>query len=285
MASYTFTYTFRSVRALPQDKCLKSPIYECFQSRWRVFILASNSDLRVCHFRHCARGPIRAKYLLKIDGSIHIGEDTWDNNFHTIFFRPQQNIVKCECTIWQLDEINNQPGGIEYLIRTKYLNGQLTDFNVIAGTSIIPVHKLVLATQSSEFYAMMCSSMQARATHELIITDFAPVVVKCFIDRIYGVVGTVNDIGFRDKLDVLRMANKFKIECVQSQLLDELQHTMTVENCLDALIFAQAWSLESFKQVTLKFIKANMRKIIETEKETLVGLGPLIIDVLDFITP
>lgn len=132
MASLTFSHEFCDFK----DTGIIGPGYQCFQSTWRlgiVLMLPAKDIMATIYHEGCRT---RAKYLLKIDGSVHLGEHTWENDFQGVDFSTKKDKIRIECTLW-IDEILEYPFGMAAMFRSKYQESHLTDFNVIVGSSII----------------------------------------------------------------------------------------------------------------------------------------------------
>lgn len=116
--------------------------------------------------------------------------------------------------------------------------------------------------------------MQEVTTNELIMTDFAPEVVKCFFDLMYTVPEALHGVDFPNKLEVLRMADKYNADIVKTSIVQELRSILTVENCLSILDLADALSCQSLKQFCVAYVKANICAFEASDLESM-GLVPV----------
>lgn len=142
-------------------------------------------------------------------------------------------------------------------------SARFTDFVVIAGSKEFPVHKAVLAIQSSVLATMFERKTKDRQAIKLEILDISSEAVKAFIDFLYE----RKRPSFEDAIEVFKLAAKYEVVNLKSLCEAIMRDNLNESNAFDIFKVASG----QYKSDELKL--AAFRKIQET-------LGTQLKDVL-----
>lgn len=159
------------------------------------------------------------------------------------------------------------------LLRKSYVAQSGTDFTVIVEDTKFQVHKIMLAVHSTALRAMLESPMQESVSDELVLDDFHPAVVKCFLDVLYCVPKACSGVDINIVMEVMRMADKYGAVCVTQGIENEIALAVfDVDNCVDVLVAADRLSYVGLKAQVMSFIKFNLQKVIDKHKMTMMDI-------------
>jgi len=138
---------------------------------------------------------------------------------------------------------------------------KFTDFKVRCGQEEFPCHRGILASRSPTFAHIFAMNPGA---DQLEIKDFLPAKVKQMLQFIYSQTVT----GDAD-LELLKLANEFKIKGLIKLCGRNLARTLTPENALDLLDEAYKHpdgTLKNLRDSVLDFCSENYRELKKTDR-------------------
>lgn len=302
----TFTFSL-FVKEDLKYTCVESVPHSCFDSVWRL-IYSPNDEKRepsdlLMQLRH--RGhPVRIHYKISLKGSSSgtiskSGEHCFNNNSsscnvlsgqsHPFNIKSSLKDFELECT---LSTVTDYVGTllpakthVQDKLRCCFEQSKYTDFTIKVGTSRFDVHKVMLATHSRVFEAMLDAPMQESALNEVTIDDFSEEVVRCFLNVLYTVPQTLVAATRETVIEVLRMADKYDATYVAIAASESIRDAMTTDNCLTGLLLAEELQNVQLKERALTYIKTNIKEVMRKHQSTMFEkLGPLVVTVLGFVS-
>ena len=139
---------------------------------------------------------------------------------------------------------------------------QFSDMEIRSGGNVFPVHKVVLATGSPVFAAMLQSEgFTENQTNSLNIDDLEPPVVKEMLRFLY-----TDRVEKMDEFakDLLVASDKYLIDLLKTKCEAALCKTLTVENCSELLVIADTHSAPFLKHDAIDFILLHSADVVKT---------------------
>ncbi len=158
--------------------------------------------------------------------------------------------------------------------------GLYSDFTITAGGLQFKVHKLLLATRSPVFRAMIDSNMVEGESSCVKMEDHTPEVVKEMLTYIYtGQAPNIEE--FVEEL--LSIAHKYQLESLVLECGKELRNRLTPENAIHTLCQAEKYGIEPLRSACLSFIEVHFSEVeISPRFATLKTESPeMYIDILE----
>ena len=139
-------------------------------------------------------------------------------------------------------------------------DGDFTDFTLESedGTKF-PVHRTVLAAQSSVLKRMFLTPMEERKTASLQLQYKADIVRK-FVKFFYKREIEEEEENFRSFME---LADKYDVPHFKEEVEELAIRKLTVENMVDMFFLADIHSAENLRYAAESFIKTNRMKIKE----------------------
>ena len=139
-------------------------------------------------------------------------------------------------------------------------DGDFTDFTLESedGTKF-PVHRTVLAAQSSVLKRMFLNPMEERKTASLQLQYKADIVRK-FVKFFYKREIEEEEENFRSFME---LADKYDVPHLKEEVEELAIRKLTVENMVDMFLLADLHSAENLKTAAESFIKTNRMKVRE----------------------
>jgi len=142
--------------------------------------------------------------------------------------------------------------------------GPLADFTVICEGKEYPCHKVILASRSDVFRAMVINETEEKKENKVEIMDSSADIVKAMLDYIYTakIPANIEDIN----ADLLYVAVKYilpgLIKACEVSLLDSISSS----NCLDTLVTLDRHCPGSTsRKDAIKYVAENILKITDSE--------------------
>ena len=120
-----------------------------------------------------------------------------------------------------------------------FLDKNTSDVEIICGERTFDCHQMILSVRSPVFRAMFQNDMAEKRTNRVEIQDLSEEVVAQMLRFIYT--GSSNlDVNNPDiNYELLEAAEKYQLELLKKICANKLKSTLTVENCIQNLIFAE----------------------------------------------
>jgi hypothetical protein len=135
-------------------------------------------------------------------------------------------------------------------------NDKFSDLTVIIDEVNIPAHKMILNMKSPVFKAMFENTMSENSANQLIITDFSIDAFKSFLTCIYDCTAIFDEIPKYPK-ELLALANKYEVTDLTTLSEGCIISTLTTENSIEILQFADLHNNKNIKQGAMKFMLNN----------------------------
>lgn len=149
-----------------------------------------------------------------------------------------------------------------------FSKSDLSDFTLIIGKEKIPVHKVVLAAQSSVFLDMFTSDM--KDSNEFEIKDIDLNVFKCILKYCYTNKPEVHNV--ENNLKIMQGAERYKILLLKYNCEKELATKITLCNVFEILLKADACNADQLKKSTIEFMIQNKKFIVKQNDFNSVAL-------------
>lgn len=130
-------------------------------------------------------------------------------------------------------------------------SGQLSDFSIAVGSKIFPVHKNILAINSSVFTTMFTSQPKEQLTNRIKITNFSEAAVSDFLSYIYTG-DTPEEI---NALEVYGLSEVFDVRKLKLISEDMILRNINKENALTVLEFGILQNLTDIAEIAFDEMK------------------------------
>jgi len=128
----------------------------------------------------------------------------------------------------------------------------------------IPAHRMILCVKSVVFRVMFDSHMKESSTNEIVITDFTEDLVRSMLRCIYD--PTAIDFEFTTHSSNLwAIVHKFEVTDVMDMIEKKMTSTLTYENAINTLQFADCYGLSALKTAAMDVMVVNCKKVFCTE--------------------
>jgi len=125
------------------------------------------------------------------------------------------------------------------------------DVTIICQGQEIPANRVLLATRSEVFRAMLSNPMKEAASGKIVITDVDPGVFEQMLAYIYtGFAPNVETIAE----ELLIAANKYALEELKTECVRVLESTLSVDNVLDMLVVGDQHEAVKLKEAAFAFL-------------------------------
>ena len=123
-------------------------------------------------------------------------------------------------------------------------------------------HKAILAAHSPVFARMFEHDMKEGATNEVTISDIEPDVLKEMLSFMYTNQAIhINEVAY----PLLYAADKYQIEELMTHCEHALSYSLSVENCIELLLRAQAHRAPNLKETAMQFIVQHGEEVMQLE--------------------
>uniref|UniRef100_A0A0K0E8B7 BTB domain-containing protein n=1 Tax=Strongyloides stercoralis TaxID=6248 RepID=A0A0K0E8B7_STRER len=201
------------------------------------------------------------------------------SNYKNIVYDGTLKIL-CTVSIFNKYDINsNLSNDHSKLSLSGFFNSsKLSDFTIIVDTVEVPVHKIILSTRSSVFYAMFNSDVVETQSNTLKINDFRLEVVKEMLRYIY----TDTYLFMADMaVEMYMIADKYDIIDLKNISENHLIQTISVDNSCKYLVLADTYSNDTLKKYCLEFIITNGKEVFKkNDWKNFVFEHPLLVESL-----
>ena len=190
--------------------------------------------------------------------------------------RGSQSVVfECQIKVWSLDApVHTNPQSLPCVAPVHKFNLSnimdqarkdelFTDVTIVAADGKeFKAHKVVLAAQSSFFKTRFESRWTDRIKYasqdRVEMSDVSANIMEAILSYVYtGKVARVHKIAY----DTLSIAEEYGLEGLREICEEALSKTLTRDNAIDMLIFADSNNAAGLRQVCIKYISSNAASI------------------------
>ncbi|XP_044013012.1 uncharacterized protein LOC122855591 [Aphidius gifuensis] len=195
--------------------------------------------------------------------------DNIDNEYHRIQYRRNFQLERqVHITVNMLwygfnHEIQTHPPVVAGM-SDFFCQSDLSDFTIIIGKEIFPVHKVVLAAQSSVFLKMFTTDMNEENLNKIEINDidvniFKYILKFCYTNKAEGVHNVENN------LKIMKGADKYKILLLKYICEKELATKINIDNVFEILLMADDCNADQLKKTAVQFMIQNKKLIVKKD--------------------
>ena len=141
------------------------------------------------------------------------------------------------------------------------LNGEFVDMEIIVGSETFRVHRVIMATKSDYFRAVMSSELKEAKENRVIIKDLDPEIMKTVIEFCYTNQVSLNDDNFHQ---VLSAAFRFCMESLKDVCMKFIEPRISPSNCTGLIHSFHQFGLQHLLDRALGFCLENFDLVCET---------------------
>ncbi|XP_064485398.1 speckle-type POZ protein B-like [Ornithodoros turicata] len=139
---------------------------------------------------------------------------------------------------------------------------EFADLIIIAGEKRFHVHKVVLATRSPVFRAMLKNDMQESIQNEVVLKDVYPDVVQEMLRFIYTDASpNISTMA----ADLYQLADKYDLKGLKLLCESELASSLSVDTVVDVLRLADKLQCDTLKKLAVLYINAHATDVGMTD--------------------
>lgn len=151
---------------------------------------------------------------------------------------------------------------VSHDLGSQFESETFSDITLVARGHEFPVHRIILASRSPVFSAMLSHDMREKTESKVVIGDIEPEVLKEMLRFIYcGDVRNTLELA----PELLAVADKYQLEGLADACAIELRTHINVENAAQILSLTGRYSLHSLKEDVLDFMLDNASDVKDTE--------------------
>lgn len=136
--------------------------------------------------------------------------------------------------------------------------GRMSDFTISVGSKVFPVHRTVLAINSSVFLTMFETSLSEKNSKQLIITDFSEEAFEEFLKCLYSQASPEAT----HAMEIFAIAARYDVSPLKSKCEDIILDNLDEGNALEIFSFAHLYNLEGIKIAAFREIKSRFKGFI-----------------------
>uniref|UniRef100_A0A0N5BTL8 BTB domain-containing protein n=1 Tax=Strongyloides papillosus TaxID=174720 RepID=A0A0N5BTL8_STREA len=164
--------------------------------------------------------------------------------------------------------LDNVSHYMNYISKFKkmYDSSDKTDCQIICEGEVLKVHKFMLISHSSVFYAMFEHKGTKEAKENTIkIVDTELPTLKMMIDYIYT--GTIPELlDDNETINLLQLADKYDIQPLNRLCQDRLIFHLTESNVCELLKISDACKAHFLRDVCIRLVARNLKKIVNSRE-------------------
>ncbi|XP_014225928.1 protein roadkill-like [Trichogramma pretiosum] len=159
-----------------------------------------------------------------------------------------------------------------------FLSEELSDVKLKSDEYEIPAHKIILATASPVFRAIFTNKKAKKNFDSIVITDIPYNILVDVLKYIYtgDIVSTKTDV----ILQILPVADKYKIDGLKTKCEKILSADLSTENVIKTLIAAHKHHLKRLETKVIKFITNHTELISNSEKITEIDDPDILVNLI-----
>ncbi|KAG8200572.1 hypothetical protein JTE90_000644 [Oedothorax gibbosus] len=143
-------------------------------------------------------------------------------------------------------------------------NDDLKDFVLKCAGEEIRVHKCILAARSPVFATMFKSDMAEAQVNSVDIVDVEPGILRKLLKFTYS--GQIDDFTNKEAGDLLYAANKYQLDILKEECIQNLKQNLSDKNVFDAIKFGDMFD-QGLKDRAIDFVvkHGSFAQLRETE--------------------
>ncbi|XP_069113518.1 kelch-like protein 26 [Argopecten irradians] len=148
----------------------------------------------------------------------------------------------------------------------------LCDYYLKAGSTTLPVHKVVMAASSDYFLTMLTTNMRESRESEVNLKGVTACALTVIVEFAYTGILKLN---MENVEEVLAGATHLQVNDAVKLCSRYIETSITPKNCVDVLNLAELFSLETTTRIAKKFILENFENVAQSEQYQLLTLMQL----------
>merc|ERR1712142_628510 len=145
-------------------------------------------------------------------------------------------------------------------IESLYQSGKYSDCIVVCGDEEFRCHKVILASRSPVFDAMLSHDMEEKKSGRILIEDLDVDVVQGMLEFIYS--GHVKDNKLKAS-GLLAAAEKYDLIHLKQLCVNSLCSNIDCSNVLDMLVLSEVYHVPVLRTLSLEFTTEHRKKILD----------------------
>lgn len=141
------------------------------------------------------------------------------------------------------------------------LSSEYSDVTFIVENQKIPAHRVILASRSTYFRALLYGGL-AESTQSEIQLNVPLVAFKTLLEYIYTGYMSLSQIKEEHILDTLGLANQYGFEALEEAISSYLKKKLSLDNCCAILDAARLYNLETLTAVCMTFMDRNASSVL-----------------------
>lgn len=141
------------------------------------------------------------------------------------------------------------------------MSSEYSDVTFIVENQKIPAHRVILASRSSYFRALLYGGL-AESTQSEIELNVPLVAFKTLLEYIYTGFMSLSQIKEEHILDTLGLANQYGFEALEEAISTYLKKKLSLENSCAILDAARLYNLETLTAVCMTFMDRNATSVL-----------------------
>jgi len=138
-------------------------------------------------------------------------------------------------------------------------SGDSGDLTLVCSDGEVKVHRIILATRSPAFSAMLESDMVERRSGRVEIKDFGKNIVEALVQFIYT---AKVDENFEDVVELMKIGHKYLIKSLVEECGKKIAREISKENVLELGVLADIYSAQGLQQTCAKFVVTNSKEVL-----------------------
>lgn len=144
----------------------------------------------------------------------------------------------------------------------------LCDYYLIAGSTRLPVHKVVMAASSDYFLTMLTTNMRESRESEVDLKGVTACALTVIVEFAYTGILKLN---MENVEEVLAGATHLQVIDAVKLCSRYIETSITPRNCVDVLNLAELFSLETTTRIARKFILENFETVAQSDQYQLLS--------------
>ncbi len=151
------------------------------------------------------------------------------------------------------------------------------DFHVVCKEQRIPCHRFILSSRSKVLDMILTNDSAEAQSGELIIKEFGPNAVYCFIAFLYSGKLPPHSMNSNVNLtsEVFQLAEKYQVHSLREACCDVLLQNMSHNNASDILCLARMFKIGHLEERAKEFVANEAKDVVKTDSwEELISSDP-----------
>jgi len=161
---------------------------------------------------------------------------------------------------------------------------EFTDFEIVCQDRSIPCHKVVLASRSPVFRAMLLNDMEESSSSKVQPKEFDSQTISLLLRFLYR--GKLEqDLLDKNAEAVFKAADYYEVTDLKRLCEKSLIKKITIANMLEFLVLADMYKARDLREATKNLIVANSKELLKKRhwKEKLKDASHLVFEILEAV--